>query len=244
MKLNALILDDEAVGRNVLRNMIATFLPNINLVGEAANIGQAWRAIIDRKPQIVFMDVELNSENGLDLMRKFDSVNFQVVIVSGYERYAIDSYDFEVTDYLLKPLVPSHLKRACNRVQERILLKQNAEKAAMQKTHKEEIKLPFGSSYRYIPIINLVRVEANRNYSWIHLKNGHSFLISKTLGLVEKMMEPFQFMRIHHSHLINPEYINSFERAEERIKMHDGTLLPISRERKKNLVEYFDRLRS
>jgi len=129
------------------------------------------------------------------------------------------------------------------KVLERHLLKQSAKELQTAKNPVNEIKLPFGSSYRYVPISTLIRVEANRNYSWIHLVKEKSFLISKTLGLIEKMTEPFKFLRIHNSHLINPEYIHTFEKVEEKVVLLDGTILPISRDRKKILVEYFDRMK-
>lgn len=239
MILKTLIIEDEAAARKTLKALLASYTPVVHIIGEAENISEGIKTIQDLDPDLVFLDMELKGQNGLDILAAFSERNFHTIITTAYTQYALTSYNYGVDDYILKPITPFDLKRAVERVviRKKVEIKYKKENTIVA----EELKLPFGASFKYVSVNKLIRLEASRNYTWVFVEKENPFLISKTLSILSEMVHRYNFVRIHHSHIINPEFLISFNKNTNMVELSDKSILPVSRERKKNLIEYLDR---
>ncbi|MBK9673555.1 MAG: response regulator, partial [Bacteroidetes bacterium] len=120
MTINALIIDDEVSSRNVLKQLLLKFCPEISICGESDNADKAYFLIQEKKPQLVFLDIHMPSGNGFTLLRKFDKIDFEVVFVTSFDHFAIEAIKFNALDYLLKPVEVNDLKTAVSKAEQRI----------------------------------------------------------------------------------------------------------------------------
>jgi two-component system LytT family response regulator len=224
MKLKAIIADDEDFARQTLISMIENFAPEVEVVGEASDLEQLKILILQKKPQLLFLDIAMKGENGFQIFQEFEEREFEVVVTSAYDEYALKSFDFGIADYLLKPLSPSAIKRAVARV-EKILALQNEE--------GEMIQLYTSDGIKTIQIREIVRLYAERNYSWICLSSGEKILSSKNLGFFEEALLGKGFLRIHHSHLVALNRIHLNQKSQGMIVLEDGVSIPVSRDKRK-----------
>jgi len=233
MKIKTLIIEDEAAARRTLKGLLELFAPEVDIIAEADSVLLGITGIKQFKPDLIFLDMELKGEKGLLVLDHFENIDFEVIVTTAHSQFALPSYEFGVTDYLLKPITPSLLKRGMVRVEERLRLKQI--EANKKNERKDELRLPNGRDEKRFPIENVIRIEANRNYSWVHSTLEKPFLTPKNLAVLEEILLKHQFIRVHHSHLINIWFIERFNKHDNMVELKDGSLLPVSRERRKAL---------
>jgi len=233
--LRAIIIDDEQGASRSLNSLIQIYASaEIEVVGFAINVTTALESIKREKPDLIFLDMDLKGENGLQVLEYFEKTPCQVIITTAYSEYALPSFQFGVADYLIKPISPAQLKRALARVQDQLLLLAQAKSAL--KPVLEQILIPFGYSNISVSVNNLIRMQANRNYTWVHVKEDTPILVSKNISKLAELVEPFEFIRVHHSHLVNPIFIQSLNKKSNYIELTEGTIIPVSRERKKSIL--------
>src|SRR5438128_556965 len=111
-KIRTIVVDDESHSREVLRDLLESFFPEIELVGEAENVEGAYKLINEVEPQLVFLDIQMSRQSGFNLLKKFSEVPFEVIFVTSFDRYAINAIKFSALDYLLKPVEVKDLGEA------------------------------------------------------------------------------------------------------------------------------------
>jgi two-component system LytT family response regulator len=203
MKLKALIADDEEFARQTLWTMVEKFTPEVEIIGQAGDVGQLKQQIENKNPQLIFLDIAMNGEIGFEIFDRIQKRTFEVLITSAHGEYALKSFDYGIADYLLKPISPSGLKRAVERVSK-----------ILQTSEDQNLALATADGIVRISVKELVRVEAERNYSWIYLESGRRILSSKNLGYFEEALKNFGYSRIHHSHLVALNRIKAFQKTE------------------------------
>lgn len=238
MKLKTVLIEDEPNARALLKGLLEEYVPIVEIQGEAGNVTDAIELIRRHKPDLVFLDLELMGKDGWSVLDYFEGFDFHVIITTAYEQYALKSYKYGVVDYLLKPLTPGNLKKAVARAEKYV---QGHVAPQPLQGEKSEIKIQTQAGFRYIPVERIIHLEASRNYTWMHLQGENPILISKTLSTLEAQLNAHQFLRIHHSHLINPAFLHLFDRQTGMLSLTDGKELPVSRERKKSIMEYLAR---
>ncbi|QRR01228.1 LytR/AlgR family response regulator transcription factor [Dyadobacter sandarakinus] len=242
--VKVLIIDDEFKARNVLQHYIESFVPEISEVRCAASVEEARRILVGYNPGIVFLDVEMPHQNGFDLLQDLDTPSFDIIFTTAYNHYAIQAIRFSALDYLLKPVDPDELIQAVQRhmsKHESYRHKRQLYENLVANIEKKEIKefrlaVPSSEGVFFFTIAEIVRLEADRNYTVIHLKDKRPFVASKTLKHFEEMLDQFKFIRTHKSHLVNPEHIVRISNSNEFIVLSDGSQVEISR-RKKDEVQ-------
>src|SRR5438309_1656858 len=110
--MKAIIVDDEEKSRKVLRNLLEKFCPEVNVCAEADGVERAAKFIADMKPALVFLDIQMPTGNGFDLLKKYEELPFEVIFVTSYDEYAINAIKFSALDYLMKPVEVADLKNA------------------------------------------------------------------------------------------------------------------------------------
>ncbi len=202
--LHALIVDDERLARKELLYLLRDF-SDIKAVGEADSVRCAAHLIDEKRPDVVFLDVQMRGETGFDLLELVD-VPFRVVFVTGYDRYAIRAFEINALDYLLKPVRFDRLAEAIRRLVEGMpRTRHDGEGLA----HNNVFFLRFGKRERFVNIDDIVFIRAAGDYSEVITVRGHQALASNSLKEWERKLPPEQFVRMHRSTIVNLAYVEA-----------------------------------
>ena len=239
-KLKTLIVDDEQDAVNFINSIIGEYCPSLEVVAKANNIVQGAAAINDKKPDLVFLDVEMPNGNGFDLLAQFPEKDFEVVFITAFNHYAIKAIKFSAVDYILKPINIHEFIEAVNRV-----VKKRSERPSqgnenlkilmenLRTSPPSRMAIPTADGMEYLNPRDIIRIEADRSYSWFFLTGGRKILVSKHLKEFQELLSDRHFFRSHNSHLINLKYVKKYIRKEGGyIEMTDNTMIPVSRNRK------------
>ncbi len=240
--LNAIIVEDEANSREILRNYLAKYCPQVYLIGEASNINEAYELVTHNEIQLVFLDVEMPFGNAFDFLDKVPNREFETVFVTAYNQYAMDALNNHAAYYLMKPINIDELIKSVAYVAE-VLSKENAldNRILQPKIHKIEgkITLPDQDGFQVLNVKDILYCKADGNYTEIFLSNK-KLVISKTLKYFEDALADFAFARIHKSYMVNVNEISKYKKGKGgSITLSNGKELMISASRKKELLEYF-----
>jgi two-component system LytT family response regulator len=240
MSLNAVIIDDEVDSRQILRTYIKKYCVGVNIVGEAESAITGFEAIKHFMPDVVFLDISMPLEDGFDFLQKFIEPTFDVIFVTAFDSYAIKAIKCSAVDYLLKPLDIEQLQEAIQKVRKRREEKSmynNIQllKDSLQKRKISKIALPTNEGFVYLDIKEIIRLESDGNYTWFYMNNKEKLLITKTLKEYEPLLEEHNFIRVHHAHLINTDFIRSYHR-EGTITMADNTQIEVSTRKRSEVL--------
>ncbi|MEO1260270.1 MAG: LytTR family DNA-binding domain-containing protein [Bacteroidota bacterium] len=212
--LIAILVDDEASSRELLFRIVADHCPQVEVKACLPSVKEAVTAIRQYRPHIVFLDIEMPLEDGFALFSYFDEIDFSIIFVTAYDDYAVRAFEFAAVDYLLKPFRIDRLVNAVERVREKNQVKLHAAQVSVLRSYlgqaEEKLALPFESGFKIVNIKEIVRCTADRNYTLLSLDSGEKILVSKTLAKFEALLEQFNFLRVHRSHLINVDKIKGF----------------------------------
>ncbi len=236
--LDAILIDDEAKAIAVLRRLIERHCPEVRIVAEAEDVDEAIQAIADKRPQLVFLDVDLTSATGFDLLERIDDRRLHVILVTAHPEYAVKAFRYSVTDYLLKPVDPEGLRLAVTKVKE--LLERDPIVARQRpnndRTVGQTLRIPSTEGAVFVRMADIVRLEAEGAYTHIHVGAKRHFS-SYNLRQFEIHLEPSLFMRIHRSHVVNMGMIKVVhDKRELMVEMLDGTQVPVSRRHRADLL--------
>lgn len=242
MKLNAILVEDEETSREILRNYLAKYCPNIVLKGEAANVDEALVLIRNNDLDIVFLDVEMPYGNAFDLLDKVGDRQFETVFVTAYNQYAIDALNAHASYYLLKPISIDKLIEAVDYVQE-IKEKENRLQHSILKPLQTQvagkITIPLQNGFEVLQMEEILYCQADDNYTQIFLKKGKK-LVSKTLKYFEESLSGQGFARVHKSYLVNVNEITEYKKGKGgSVVLSNGKEIIVSPSRKKDLLAYF-----
>jgi two-component system LytT family response regulator len=246
-KIRALIIDDELHARENLRFLIEDSSPEIEVVGTADGVSSAERQFRELKPDLLFLDIRMPSgAEGFDLLESLEGENFQVVFVTAFKDYAIRAFERRALHYVLKPIDESDLRESVKRILSSRHLSGNLNAKENLKDLKEEIQenkeperitVHHSKGIRIIEVADLTYLESSGNCTVLHFKDGNQFLDTRTLKVYEALLPSF-FNRIHRSYLINLKEAKEILHGDEQaVILKSGKSLPISRERKKDLIE-------
>ncbi len=232
-KMKTLIIDDDPDCRQLINDLFSKFIPNAVVVGEAESVSEALELVKKEKPQLVILNTELKNESGFQFLEKAGKIKFEIVFTTSKVEHALEAYNYPAADLLLKPLTPELIKRGFTRAMDRFYSMKTYEDNPMLLDF--ELKIPDAKDEKVFHLEQVIRLEANRSYCWIITNNQPPFLAAKHLAALEEILAPRQFIRVHISHLVNTHCIKQFHPTENLIEMKDGSRVPVSRERKKEL---------
>jgi two-component system, LytTR family, response regulator len=245
----AIIVDDENRSVDTLRSIIQQFCSNeVEIVGTANSVQEAYTLIHLVKPDIVFLDVEMPHGSGFDLLEKIPKPNFEVIFTTGFDRYAVTAIKFSALDYLLKPINIEEVKDAISKAKKRIESKHtqnNLEHLINNLRHPRDKnnKIPISvvNGFQFVPVNTIVFCQADDDYTYIYLIDGQKLTVSKNIKEFEDILANYDFFRIHHSYLINRDYIKRYIKGEGgTILTEQGNELPVSRRRKQEFLEWLN----
>lgn len=244
-QITAIIIDDDKMGRDALKILLKNYLPEVRLLGVADSVDSGSLLIQDLKPQLVFLDVEMPEKDGFALFGQFPAPDFQVIFVTAFDHYAIRALRLSALDYLLKPVDLEELESAVGKAMENLahptspVLLEQAIGLARQ-TALEKIAVPSANGFELLPLEEIVRLEADSNYTTIHTLANKKRVISKPLGHFENLLPPKNFFRVHASHVIHLKHIRRYVKGRGgHLEMLDGSVVPVSARRKSAFLKLF-----
>jgi two-component system LytT family response regulator len=246
--IKVLIVDDEFRARNVLQHYMSNYIPEVSEIRLASSVEEAKNILLSYNPGIIFLDVEMPHQNGFELLTSLKTFTFDIIFTTAYNHYAIQAIRFSALDFLLKPVDPDELKEAIYRhmtKQESVRQKRMLYDNLVSNIEKKDIRdfrlaVPSSEGVFFFTINEILRLEADRNYTVIHLKDKRPFVASKTLKHFEEMLEQFKFIRTHKSHLVNPDHIVRISNNNEFIIISDGSRVEISRRKKDEVQQHLN----
>ncbi len=243
----AILVDDAAPARELLKMMLNELAPEIHIVGAAENVTQAVELIRNIQPDIVFLDIKMPGKSGLQLFDEFENkeTNCEVIFTTAYNEYAIQAFKLSAIDYLLKPIQEKELQEAVAKAIATKAQKQNAGKYTalvnnLQQQKSGILTIPLNYGYEYIALSDIEFIEADRAYSYIHLTDGTHKLVSKNMGYFEEVLQHLDtFIKPHRSYFVNLSCIAAFQRKGEGgvISLKSGKTVEVSRNYRKALLE-------
>ncbi len=248
--ISAIIIDDEKKSRDTLVGLLSKFCPDVKLLGQADGYKSGVEEIKKRKPEIVFLDIQMPDGSGFKVLEEIDEMNFEVIFTTAYNQFAIKAIKYSALDYLLKPIIPEELINAVEKVNQkkikgninrniRVLL----ENVKLGNNEPKKIVLSTSEGMHIIDVKDIVRCQSDDYYTRFFLDNNKTILISKTLKENEELLKDHNFVRPHKSHLINIAFIKSFVKADGGyIIMKNGIKIPVSRRKKELVIETINNL--
>lgn len=245
--IKAILIDDEVHCLKTLSIQLKECCPNVQVMEQCKSAKKGLEAIEKLKPDLVFLDIEMPGMNGFEMLEQFSEITFAIIFTTSYDQYAIKAFRFSALDYILKPIDPKELIVAIKKVEEQrhlpiadqfqMLLKQ-----IQQTDHPfNKFAVPASDGFELIPADQLIRCEADGNYTHLYLKNGNTILACRNFKEVEDQLQDFKFfIRVHHSHIVNLNEVIKYVRGEGGyLVMSDGCAVNVSRSRKDTLLKFF-----
>lgn len=243
MKLNAIIVEDEETSREILRNYLKKYCPNVHILGEASNVDEALVLIRSNELDLVFLDVEMPYGNAFDLLDKVGDIDFETVFVTAYNHYAMDALNAHASYYLMKPISIDELIKAVDYVTE-IKTKEDAlqDQILVPKTNavNGKITIPLQDGFEVINTSDILYCKADDNYTEIFLNTNKKKLVSKTLKYFEDALNDTGFARVHKSYLVNVNEIIKYVKGKGgSVILSNGKEIMVSSAKKAELLSYF-----
>ncbi|MES2132527.1 MAG: LytTR family DNA-binding domain-containing protein [Bacteroidota bacterium] len=233
-KLRIGIVDDEKHGRDYLALLLANEFPDIKIAFIGSSMEDALNHLNQTQIDILLLDIELGDGSAFDLLKKTKNKEAQLIFVTAYEHYALKAIKNDAIDFVLKPIEIEDFITAINKAIRNIQKNQAFSKEAISK-----INLPTRNGFKSVAIDEIIRCEADSNYTWVYLTDKTKTVISKTLQDFEQQFSEYNFYRVHYKHLINLDYFSEYIKGPGggQALMTDGSLINISTRRKSDFLD-------
>lgn len=241
--LTCIIVDDENKSRESLKILVEDFCENVKVAAVCQSVAEGLEAIHAHKPNLVFLDIQMQRETGFDLLDKIKQPDFEVVFTTAYSEYAIKAFKFSAIDYLLKPIDIEELKaaiekvrvRKANNLSERLEhLVQNLKPA---KDQRFKLALPASDGLIFVRVEDILYCEASSNYTTLYIADGKKYIVSRTLKEYEDLLSDQDFYRIHNTYLINLNAVKKYVRGDGGyVILNNDVSLDVSKRKKEGFL--------
>jgi two-component system, LytTR family, response regulator len=242
--LKSIIIDDEFKSREVLKALIEKFCDEIEVSASCKNGDEAITAIHTQKPDVIFLDIQLQGETGFEILDRLDKIDFEIIFTTAYSEFAIKAFNFSAIDYLLKPIDVELLRKAVQKARKRTgdsitqRVAQLAENLKGNSFRNSRLAIPANDGLEFITVGDIIYCEASGNYTNIYLGDNRKFIVSRTLKEYEDLLQDQDFFRIHNSHLINLNAIKKYIRGDGgQVVMKNDKALDVSKMKKKSFMD-------
>ena len=245
-KIQSIIIEDESAAREVLKNYLGKYCPQVEIIGEAHNAKEAIPLLHELEPQLVFLDVEMPFGNAFDVLEGCKDLYFETIFVTAFSEYSLRALNQSAAYYLLKPISIEELIVAVNKVQQHIINREifNRNKILVDnfrepKPEKQQVILPTLEGFEVVKMEDIVRLQGNGNFTDIYLKNKSKKMVCRFLKHFSEIL-PYPFMRVHKSHIINFNYVKSYHKnSGGYVILEDDTEIEISSSYKDEFLKAF-----
>jgi two-component system, LytTR family, response regulator len=246
MKIRTIIVDDEKDARESIRLLLEKFHGiDVEVVDSVASVKEAVSSIISLKPELVFLDIEMPRENGMQLFDYFkDGHDFEVIFVTAFQQYALKAFRYAALDYLLKPVDYRELGEAIERYKKSTYRNPELKISTYFNNLNNDLEinrkiiLPSKTGYNIIKLNNIIYCQAEHNYCTIFLNDGKSVTISSSLKNLEDMLPEDVFFRAHKSYLVNLNYVRSYDRKRGSLVLESNKSIEVAYRRAEELISF------
>ncbi len=240
MAHTVLIIEDEVHQQELLCDHLKKSFPEFQVLGIASNIIDGKLMLEKYSPELVFLDVMLPPYTSFDLLNSLPSIPFEIIFTTSFEKYAVNAFRLSAIDYLLKPVQFDELASALEKFKQKKSVMDNATHIKnllanfnVPQPNEAKIALPTLTGFVFLAVKDIVRCQADDTYTTFFTLDKKRIVVSKTLKECEQALQDFRFFRIHHSHLINLDYITEYIKGEGgTVRMIDGSHVDVSRRKK------------
>lgn len=248
--IKAVIIEDEVKGLNNLKSLLNKYCEGVEVIAEAEHIEGGLKLLSDPniKPDVAFLDINLPDGLVFQLLNQLSEINFDIIFVTAYEKFAVKACQYSSIGFIIKPIDPDELQEAVSRIRVGSVSKINQRLDLFNQMYYnpnafEKMSISALDGIYFINIKDIIRCEAEDNYTHIHLKAGERITASKTIKAYEEMLSGVSFYRVHKSHLINLNYMRKFVKGDGGyLVMDDGKKIEVSRRRRPAFMEQMRRL--
>ncbi|MCD4723680.1 MAG: LytTR family DNA-binding domain-containing protein [Bacteroidales bacterium] len=243
-----IVADGSGLMDNIL-GALKTCCPHLEIAGFTNGIKSGVAAINKYEPDLVLLDTRLSDGSGFDLVRHFDKPDFKIIFISSSIDYAVKAIKFNAIDYIIKPIDEEELTLAVNKAVEIIRFEESLHQKALGESINnlnkiQRLVLKASDQVHVVNIADIIRIEADSNYSTFHMLDGRQILISKALKEYEESLLEHGFHRIHKSHLFNINKMSHLDKVDGGyVIMVDGSRVPVSSRKKDMLLELFNEMK-
>ena len=245
--MKAIIVDDDSRVANIITKLIETDFDDIVVVASAEDIETGIRCIKEHKPDLLFLDINLPDGTGFDLLKNLGHIDFKIIFITAFGEYALQAIKFSALDYILKPIDIEELTKAVEKAREIIHLEEEQLKVNTllenfeEKRNLRRIVLHTSECLHYVNLDEIIRCEADNNYTFFYLTNDRKILVSKTLKEFAELLKESGFLRVHQSHLINSLYVDRFVKSDGGyLLMKDNSNVPVSMSNRQQILKALD----
>lgn len=243
--IKTILVDDEKNSREVVFKLLEIKHPIIEIVGEAADVEEAYQLCLKLKPELVFLDIQMPKANGFNLLKKFDTIPFEVIFVTSYDQYAITAIKFNALDYLLKPIDLKELDTAIQKVIKNRTSKtyQNLQVINLIQSldaniSDKKVAIHSGEKVKLIKSTEIQIIQGDGRYCHLTLQSGETLTTPKNLKEFEDYFGPnSKFIRISKSHMINASFVKNYFKGEPFIiQMINNQTFEVARRKKPEVL--------
>ena len=238
--MTTVIVENEIHSREFLKNLLTETNHDLDIVGAASDVDEAVEMINDLKPDIIFLDIEMQTGTGFDVLKRMNKYPCSIIFTTAYDHYAIKAIRFSAVDYLLKPIDVEELSTALEKVKEKRTDASNSSAIDILLSNLKKIRsdnpsitLATSEGLEFIPVNTIVRLEAAGAYTTFFLADKKKIMVSKNLKEYEQLLEDNGFLRVHNSHVINLKQVKKYVKTDGGyIVMSDNSSVLISPKKK------------
>lgn len=240
----AVIIDDNRSIRELERNLLKEYFPQIEVVGEAEGVDDGLRLIKEKKPGLVLLDIEIKGGTGFHILQQLKPFDFKLIFVTAFNEFAIKAIKYSAIDYIVKPINEYEFKEGI----EKALSGKQGQQPEIQvntffehynRLEKEKrIVLRTSDSIHLVEIPDIVRCTSDNSYTTFYLSSGEKIMVSKGLKEYEELLSIHSFFRPHQSHLVNLKFVQKLDKSDGGfLILKDGSEVPVSTRRKQKLLD-------
>lgn len=250
----ALLIEDEPEGLQNLLNLLDKYCPDVEVVatgGSNADLLRLGGEDAEIQFDVAFLDIDLPDGLVFTGLQQLEDIPFDIIFVTAYNQYALTAFDFSAIDYVLKPIEPDDLRRAVSRIRpgrknastkQRVELLQQNYSPNMPNAF-EKIGISGLDGVHFVRLRDIVRLEAEDNYTHFMLKTGNKITASKTIKAYEDTLIRLNFVRVHKKHIVNMNYMKTYIKGEGGyLVLENGETIEVSRRKKASLMDSVRRL--
>lgn len=246
--LTAIIIEDMADALALLKKDIETRHPEIEITATAQSVVEAAKVLRKNQPDILFLDIMLGDGTGFDILEIFPDLKSKIIFVTASDEFAIRAFKFAAIDYVLKPYSHEDLGLAINRAKEQI--QPNKERLRILKDtisapeqKPDKISLHTLDKIIIVSLDDIIRCESDSNNTIFHLQDKRKVFVTKTLKYFSDMLQNYDFVRIHQSHLVNLQYISAYIKTDGGyLMLKNGENVPVSVRKKTEIIDILDKM--
>ena len=244
MSYKAIIIDDIEQARTTLKQDLAIYAKDFEVVGEATGVVEGAKLLKNIQPNILFLDIQMQDGSGFDLLEITGTDSFKVIFTTASDEYAIKAFKFSAVDYLMKPIDPDELVVA---VEKALQNPRNGSIEVLQESIKDgstkRIALNTQEKILIKEVSEIIRCESNVNYTMFHFSDKSRLLVTRTLKEYDELLTPHDFLRVHQSHLINSKFVKEYIKSDGGyLVLKEGSTVPVSTRRKSVVMDMIAKL--